>query len=130
LSAEDVQANLELGRNCHSDKGSSVIGGRATGAVRISFGYMTRIEEIDKFVQFLFDEFRDCTASGERMQLPADIQSAMKAAVTPITPISASCEPADYQVHSIYIYPVKSCGGQNVDSWPLGQSGFLYGILP
>jgi molybdenum cofactor sulfurtransferase len=56
MNAEDIAHNLENGRNCHGGYGD-IIGGKPTGAVRISFGYMTTRQEIEQFVAFLSEEF-------------------------------------------------------------------------
>jgi selenocysteine lyase/cysteine desulfurase len=61
MTEEDILHNVEFGRTCHGGYGD-IIGGKPTGAVRISFGYMTKYREIDAFVKFLKEEFIETRA--------------------------------------------------------------------
>ena len=65
MTAADILRNLEFGRSCHGAAGS-IVDGKPTGAVRISFGYMTRRSEIDSFIKFISESF------GER-ELVSDV---------------------------------------------------------
>ncbi|KAH7444136.1 hypothetical protein KP509_02G066600 [Ceratopteris richardii] len=120
LSESDVRANLEAGHVCWDDH--DVIDGKPTGAVRVSFGYMSTIEDALAFIDYIHkfflndggcslklpgDPFIDCNLS--RININGDHKSNQK-----------------IHLESITIYPIKSCGGFTVDSWPLSDSGLLY----
>ena len=34
--------------------------------------------------------------------------------------------PRSLKISAIYVYPIKSCGGMRVSSWPVGESGLLF----
>uniref|UniRef100_T1ISR7 Molybdenum cofactor sulfurase n=1 Tax=Strigamia maritima TaxID=126957 RepID=T1ISR7_STRMM len=51
LSDEDLIANYEAGHVCGDDK--DLVEGRPTGAVRVSFGYMSTKENADKLLQVI-----------------------------------------------------------------------------
>ena len=78
---------------------------RPTGAVRVSIGRTNTEADILSFVNFVRNYFIT--------RMPEQIVP---------TPPSGSL-----RISSIYVYPVKSCGGIRVrSSWPLSPSGFLY----
>ncbi|KAG1331886.1 hypothetical protein COCNU_02G018540 [Cocos nucifera] len=51
LSHSDLISNYEAGHVCWDDR--DVLHGKPTGAVRISFGYMSTFEDAEKFLRFL-----------------------------------------------------------------------------
>lgn len=115
LGNDDIRKQYESGHIC-SDY-NDLIDGVPTGAVRVSFGYMTRKENVDKVVQMI----RECylTTSEERFKR-MDINKLPKA----LQHIPERLKP---QLKEICIYPVKSCGALKVkDSWPLTSTGLLY----
>lgn len=85
--------------------------GKPTGAVRVSFGYMSTFEEAKKLVDFITSSF---------VALP--------------TPERHGCQSRKERLHkatglslkSITVYPIKSCAGYSVDSWPLSNTGLLH----
>lgn len=111
MTEEDILHNFEFGRTCHGGYGD-IIGEKPTGAVRISFGYMTKIREIDKFLTFLKEEFLET-----RPFLSLD---------TTTGEVDSVHTSMNYKIKDIYLYPIKSCGGQRVLSWQLSPAGLLY----
>ena len=122
IDATDILHNMDQGRHCHSVE-ADVIDGKPTGAVRISVGYMTRKGEIDLFVGFLKREFCDFgfeinpvgTSLPRKSLSEADYFNKCNDYIS-----------EEYIIRNICIYPIKSCGGQEVDDWPLGPNGLLY----
>ncbi|KAL2641505.1 hypothetical protein R1flu_009092 [Riccia fluitans] len=111
ISTEDMKENFEAGRVCWDD--NDIINGRPVGAVRVSFGYMSTFEDCWVFLNFISAFF---------------VESQTK---TPATASASSlaAEPSGgppVSLHSISVYPVKSCSGFTATSWPLGDCGLLY----
>ncbi|XP_033098163.1 molybdenum cofactor sulfurase-like [Anneissia japonica] len=58
LTSEKVKNNFQAGHSCGDD--NDLIDGQPTGSVRISFGYMSRWKDAERFLQFI----RECFVSG------------------------------------------------------------------
>ncbi|XP_075155094.1 molybdenum cofactor sulfurase [Haematobia irritans] len=117
LSNDDIRKQYESGHIC-SDY-NDLVDGMPTGAVRISFGYMTRKSDVDRVV----DMIRECylTTAEKRLSL-------MEASEIPKPlqhiPDRLRRKP---QLKEICIYPIKSCGSYKItESWPLQSTGLLY----
>jgi len=98
-----------------------VINGKPTGAVRVSFGYMSTFEDAKKFIDFIISSFASppkktgngTVVSGRFPQLPSeDLES-------------KESFPSHY-LKSITVYPIKSCAGFSVIRWPLCRTGLLH----
>ncbi|BDA46796.1 probable molybdenum cofactor sulfurase [Coccomyxa sp. Obi] len=61
LSHEDVISNYEAGHVCWDD--NDLINGRPTGAVRVSFGYMSTFADADAVYRFVSEYFVDAQSS-------------------------------------------------------------------
>ncbi|KAK3033127.1 hypothetical protein RJ639_036486, partial [Escallonia herrerae] len=55
LSHLDILSNIEAGHVCWDDR--DILNGKPTGAVRISFGYMSTFEDARKFMDFIVRSF-------------------------------------------------------------------------
>lgn len=115
LTDNDIRKQYESGHIC-SDY-NDLVDGIPTGAARISFGYMTRKQDVDRVVTMI----RECylTTVEERLRrmdisrMPKDLQH-----------IPDRLKP---QLKEICIYPIKSCGAFKVlDKWSLTNTGLLY----
>ncbi|KAL5199302.1 hypothetical protein ABZP36_020505 [Zizania latifolia] len=117
LSHSDLVSNFEAGHVCWDD--NDIINGKPTGAVRISFGYMSIYEDAEKFLKFLQSSFvsRPVQFNNEYM-----LNLNTLSLVDNWSPKVVS----DVQLKSITIYPVKSCQGFSVKSWPLTTGGLMY----
>ncbi|KDO32872.1 hypothetical protein SPRG_02564 [Saprolegnia parasitica CBS 223.65] len=104
LSANALQTHIELGHTCGD--AMDVIDGQPTGAVRVSVGYMTTQDDVDTFLSFVSTYFVSATLPVVRHAPPA-------------TPLGV-------YVAAITLFPIKSCAGLSVASWPLGPRGLLY----
>ncbi|EFJ25003.1 hypothetical protein SELMODRAFT_173762 [Selaginella moellendorffii] len=107
LSNKDMQANFEAGHVCWDDQ--DLISGRPTGAVRISFGYMSTFQDCQAFLKFVRKYFVETTYTQEAKKLR-----------------SKDTIPAAVRLKSIIVYPIKSCAGFSVEAWPIVESGLLY----
>ncbi|XP_030494154.2 molybdenum cofactor sulfurase isoform X2 [Cannabis sativa] len=109
LSHTDLLSNIEAGHVCWDDY--DIVHGKPTGAVRVSFGYMSTYEDAKKFVDFIKDSFVALPKQTARLYKKDD------EARLPIAKIG---------LRSIIIYPIKSCAGFSAESWPLSNNGLRY----
>ncbi|CAI9087998.1 OLC1v1022225C5 [Oldenlandia corymbosa var. corymbosa] len=118
LSHSDLLTNLEAGHVCWDDH--DLLNGKPTGAVRVSFGYMSTFEDAKKFLSFIDHSF----VLHPQTQAP----STNLFEARPIFPVVEGNGRVDerYFLKSISIYPIKSCMGFSVDSWPLTSTGLLH----
>ena len=111
LSADDVKRNLLAGRTCWDEApGADILDGRPTGAVRASLGLDSTEADVDALLSLLSESFVN--------RLPAVLLP------TPTSPSLQHTE-TNIRLAEINVYPVKSCGGLAVHSWPLYKSGLL-----
>ncbi|KAI3675678.1 hypothetical protein L1987_85270 [Smallanthus sonchifolius] len=108
LSHADLLSNIEAGHVCWDDL--DILHGKPTGAVRVSFGYMSTFEDAWRFVNFIVSSFVLSPTSTLRSR---SIQSATEGGRTT----------TEHYLTSIVVYPIKSCAGFKVDSWPLSSTG-------
>ncbi|CAA7056729.1 unnamed protein product [Microthlaspi erraticum] len=119
LSHSDLLSNVEAGHICWDD--NDVINGKPTGAVRVSFGYMSSFEEAKKFIDFIISSFvsppkkigNGISVDGKFTQLPTEELESKESIPS-------------YYLKSVTIYPIKSCAGFSVNRWPLCRTGLLH----
>ncbi|XP_068654808.1 molybdenum cofactor sulfurase isoform X2 [Aristolochia californica] len=120
LAHSDLLSNIEAGHVCWDD--FDIIHGKPTGAVRISFGYMSTFEDAKMFINFIVSAFvSKQSQSREDYLLPTKMTPLQKE-----EGMKRSHSVAGTYLESIIIYPIKSCGGFTVDSWPLDSNGLRY----
>eukprot|EP00898_Chlorokybus_atmophyticus_P006297 jgi/Chlat1/6669/Chrsp49S06159 len=107
LSPEDMRANHEGGHVCWDDR--DVIDGKPSGAVRVSLGYISSFEDVDAFIVMVEDYFVQRSAEGKE-----------------VNQTSSAVERSTCSLAGLLVYPIKSCGGNAVQSWPMGRSGLLF----
>lgn len=98
---------MQQGRTCQ-DSSLDLVRGRPTGAVRVSIGFMTRPQEaITRLLNFLRQNFQDRTcATYVPSVVPSESASADSTReLSPLPPV---------YLHSIYVYPIKSCAGRAI----------------
>lgn len=99
-----------------------LIDGQPTGAVRVSFGYMTTIQDVDKLLQMLRSSYL-ATKPLQRIQFIEEqaeqLPPLLKERVQLLRP----------KLLQMAIYPVKSCAAFKIElpgSWPLTDQGLKY----
>ncbi|KAL2928144.1 Molybdenum cofactor sulfurase [Bienertia sinuspersici] len=118
LSHLDLISNVEAGHVCWDD--FDIVNGKPTGAVRVSFGYMSTFEEAKKLVDFIVGSF---------VVLPTPLSYRC---LLPDSGILLNKGPETMQkttglyLKSITVYPIKSCAGFSVDSWSLCKTGLIH----
>jgi len=103
-SDEEVKKNFESGHVCWDTH--DIIDGRPTGAVRVSPTYMTTHEEMEKFFHFIQNFFVVSEEKEEKRNGTTFSQN--------------------LKLAKIIFYPIKSCGGVEVNEWSIGENGLLY----
>ncbi|KAJ9562674.1 hypothetical protein OSB04_007834 [Centaurea solstitialis] len=114
LSHSDLVSNIEAGHVCWDDY--DISNGKPTGAVRVSFGYMSTFEDAWKFMNFVVSSFVLLPTNTRHLYPFSSIQPATEGHGTM----------TEHRLTSIVVYPIKSCAGFRVDSWPLSSTGLLY----
>jgi molybdenum cofactor sulfurtransferase len=124
----DVESLLEAGHVCSDDK--DVVGGRATGVVRASFGYASSLEDADAVADvvetFFLEEGADPRVGAFVADPPAAAAAADTGGKDEGGATSACSSHSKHVLDQIWVYPVKSCGGCKVPRWPIGPSGLLH----
>ncbi|RUS71141.1 hypothetical protein EGW08_021094 [Elysia chlorotica] len=110
LSDKVIKENFDAGHVCGDNM--DLIAGRPTGAVRISFGYMSTIDDARVCLRFIADSF---------LEKPVTIP----AFPNPDCPSNDS-GPKVRKLTDIHLYPLKSCGAFKVSEWEMGSKGLLY----
>ncbi|XP_037082509.1 molybdenum cofactor sulfurase-like [Pollicipes pollicipes] len=136
LSTETVKEHFQAGHVCGDE--TDLIDGRPTGAVRASFGYMSRRADADRLLLMRAASSAAGAAgggggqqvepSGGRLVAPA---SGVRDQGAPLAMQNGpSARPAAAEVGprltEVVVFPVKSCAGFSVPWWPLGPRGLLY----
>ncbi|KAJ3091180.1 hypothetical protein HK102_001417 [Quaeritorhiza haematococci] len=114
LDAEEVRQNAEVhGHVCWDDQ--DIINGKPTGSVRISFGFMTTLDDVLTWLRFLRTYFISFSTSPPLLSP---------------TPLPTTSTPSRHRplarISHIRLYPIKSCGALVVSEWPIGPHGLLY----
>lgn len=114
----ELLSNVEAGHICWDD--FDIVNGKPTGAVRVSFGYMSTFEEAKRFVDFITSSF---------VALPSPLRHGIHLREFDIDSMKGQERVNDAMasyLNSISVYPIKSCSGFSVDRWPLSSTGLLH----
>lgn len=110
----DLLSNVEAGHVCWDDY--DIVNGKPTGAVRVSFGYMSTFEDAKKFIDFIVSSFVSAPKLTEGLCLLG----------RRATPFSNEGLEGGLRLKTISIYPIKSCAGFTAESWPLCSTGLKH----
>ncbi|KAL9409896.1 hypothetical protein AB3S75_048173 [Citrus x aurantiifolia] len=119
LSHSDLLSNIEAGHVCWDD--NDIIHGKPTGAIRVSFGYMSTFEDAKKFIDFIrnsFVSFPNKCANGN-LSRGGSIHFSPEG-------MERWLAVSKYVIKFITVYPIKSCAGFSVERWPLCSTGLLH----
>ena len=124
ISEDALKQNVARGYACGD--ALDVLDGRVLGAIRVSFGYMSTIEDATAVVQFVRDAFEEAgPADAGLVQLAALADSAVHGSARPdIDQRGAAATPL--VLSALRLFPIKSCGALEVESWELDERGLLY----
>ncbi|KAJ9164577.1 Molybdenum cofactor sulfurase [Coniochaeta hoffmannii] len=100
LEPWEMKQNFSSGFRCGTD--NDIMAGKPTGVIRASLGAVSTMADVDNFVAFVDEFYREDVPSPLLQQ-----------------PVHQSPAPAsDLHVDSIIVYPIKSCGGYTI---PMGK---------
>lgn len=153
MTGEHVKKSFQQGHVCGDD--IDLVDDIPTGAVRVSFGYYSTIDDVKEFILFVEDCFVE-DGKMEKQKVHAYTETMLGALekhdMTEDHDMSNGTEPSremqisrcsnfndsskDVQnltngrsgiyIAQICVYPVKSCGVFNTRTWELGPKGLLY----
>lgn len=86
--------------------------GRPTGAIRISFGYMSLKTDADAFLNFMRDVFVDFNSLNDGVTHGEDRTTRLDSPLSPDGAFNGKC--ARPKLSQICLYPVKSCAALKV----------------
>ncbi|XP_039263622.2 molybdenum cofactor sulfurase-like [Styela clava] len=109
ISCEVMLKAYQDGHVC-GDK-IDLIRGQPIGIVRISLGYCSTQKDIEKFIEFLSENFVEKSVDNLRSDL---------------NNLSLSSKNGTIILEKIVVYPIKSCQGMEVNSWEICETGLLY----
>ena len=110
LEPWEMMRNFSSGFRCGAE--NDILAGKPTGVIRVSLGAMSTVADVSSFVDFITEFYQDAS--------PAPIAT---------KPISRADGSPRLHVHSISIYPVKSCGRFQVPSgvdWEVKPEGLAW----
>eukprot|EP00041_Stephanoeca_diplocostata_P031530 m.984248 g.984248 ORF g.984248 m.984248 type:complete len:918 (+) comp23976_c0_seq2:211-2964(+) len=102
-----------------------VIDDLPVGSIRVSFGYMSTLRDADTLVAFVKDKFVEvATPSLDLLRLAAEV-------APPCETERSGTDDGTGREHTprltkIRVFPVKSCGGFDVDEWEITPQGLQY----
>jgi molybdenum cofactor sulfurtransferase len=109
LGPWEIRDNFSAGFRCGTT--SDIMAGKPTGIIRASLGAMSTIADVDALADFVKEFYV------ERAEQPA-----------PIPEDLAQCSGPLF-VHSLTVYPIKSCGGYSIPSdtdWEVRPEGLAW----
>lgn len=113
LSAEEMRRNYAAGQRCGSE--NDILNGKPTGAIRLSFGAMSSMEDVTDFLHFV-KEFYVSSVHAETNLIPHQENFIHQL-------------PSTYAVESLSVFPIKSCAAYKIPAnvrWEVGPKGFAW----
>lgn len=107
LEPWEMRRNFSAGHRCGNE--NDIIGGKPTGMLRVSFGAMSTMQDVNTFVEFIEEFFVG----------RLDVQS----------PQEAIPSSRDLYVETLTVYPIKSCGGWSIPPdtpWDIKSEGLAW----
>ncbi|KAH6650706.1 molybdenum cofactor sulfurase [Chaetomium tenue] len=110
LEPWEMRRNFSSGFRCGTDM--DIMAGKPTGVIRASLGAMSTISDVDSFVDFITEFYRDASLSPARTE-----------------PVPQPHDSSRLRIHSMSIYPIKSCCGFQVPpgtDWEVRPEGLAW----
>jgi molybdenum cofactor sulfurtransferase len=111
FSASELRKNFAAGQRCGDD--NDIMNGKPTGVIRVSFGAMSNVADVDKLINFIQEFF-------------------IQVYHTPLTPpLTPPATPTVYPFHvqSISVFPIKSCAAFKIppgQRWEVRDEGLAW----
>lgn len=112
LSPWEMRENFSAGHRCGGE--NDVLNGKPTGMIRVSFGAMSTLSDVERFSSFIDDFFVDKNAEPPRTPSPVAISG-------------PGC--SNLHIESLTVYPIKSCAGCQVPAnmdWEIRSEGLAW----
>lgn len=109
LTAEDMRKNFSMGQRCGDEH--DLMNGRPTGVLRISFGAMSSMEDVENLIGFIEEFYVDKTAPCFK---PTNCSHQMT---------------SQFYIDSLTVFPIKSCAGYTIPSnqtWEVRPEGLAW----
>jgi len=111
ISFNEMKQNFMDGHTCSNNK--DIINGNPTGAIRVSFGLINTIDEINIFLKFINENF--LSINENFLSINENFLS-----------INENFGCNKITITELNIYPIKSCQKQSVQKWKTTEYGLLY----
>ncbi|KAJ8132563.1 hypothetical protein O1611_g1068 [Lasiodiplodia mahajangana] len=111
LEPWEMKQNFSAGFRCGNE--NDIINGKPTGVIRVSLGAMSTLSDVEKFIAFLEEFYRE-----DYRPPPVACPESIVEHDTP-----------DLVVKSIMVYPIKSCGGFRIPPdtpWAVRPEGLVW----
>ncbi|KAK3949429.1 Molybdenum cofactor sulfurase [Pseudoneurospora amorphoporcata] len=121
LAPWEMKQNFSSGFRCGTD--NDIMGGKPTGIIRASLGAMSTVADVDRFVGFVDEFYREDTSP---LSLP--VSSSPDCSDSKLQPPPLQNIPQLF-VKSIIVYPIKSCAGFPVPpgiDWEVRPEGLAW----
>ncbi|KAK3328973.1 pyridoxal phosphate-dependent transferase [Apodospora peruviana] len=112
LEPWEMKQNFTSGFRCGTD--NDIMSGKPTGVIRASLGVMSTVSDVDSFVDFVREFYRD------ELLLPS---------INPEPILHTRYDSTAFYVQAISVYPIKSCGGFQVPAgvdWEVRPEGLAW----
>ncbi|RVX68500.1 hypothetical protein B0A52_07924 [Exophiala mesophila] len=113
LSTDEMRQNYAAGHRCGSL--NDILNGKPTGALRVSFGAMSSLQDVTAFIDFI-----------QEFYVSAKQPDIIPSSVPVIDPLQTG---APFVVESLSVYPIKSCAAYRVPpetTWEVGPKGLAW----
>ena len=125
INFDDLQSNLLRGHSC--SQSIDIIDGKPTGVIRVSFGSMNTINEIDLFLEFININFIKYNFNQNTLNDNTINQNTLNDnTINQNTLNDNTINKNTISVSELNIYPIKSAQKQSVKSWTIEKNGLLY----
>ncbi|KAI1146183.1 molybdenum cofactor sulfurase [Nemania diffusa] len=111
LEPWEMRQNFSAGFRCGNE--NDIINGKPTGVIRVSLGAMSTLSDVEKFIGFIEEFYRE----DQHPPLVPSLES-----------VDEDDTP-DLVINTIMVYPIKSCGGFRVPSnipWAVRPEGLAW----
>lgn len=115
LQPWEMKQNFSAGHRCGAE--NDIMSGKPTGVIRASLGAMSTKADVDGFVDFIREFYRELTLPDRPTDQPDGMDS------------HTSKPQVGLKVKAITIYPIKSCGGFTVPPgvpWEIRTEGLAW----
>ncbi|KAK7430864.1 hypothetical protein QQZ08_002653 [Neonectria magnoliae] len=115
LQPWEMKRNFSVGFRCGAE--NDIISGKPTGVIRASLGAMSTISDVDRFIGFIEEFFRETTLPNIRTVNFDSHEANIPKSQAPL------------RVKAITVYPIKSCGGFSIPSgvpWEIRPEGLAW----